>query len=340
MGSWRDGPVQSVSQKRAHPARTLALWLSIGLWVVVAVSYWLRPDALAAITAWPVWMWPVPGIGLALIGHTRNRRCAMLAVSALWLVWSMLQAEEPRSLIRALLWKGSQHITVRDSVKLRVVSLNCTGGSLPAAEEVIACCPDIVLLQESPGKEEVKRLARKLFGRDGKAVCGVDTSVLIGRAMQRISSPRELSAFCTGATICVKADRKIGVFSVRLMPPALRTDLWSFRCWSVYATDRRLRREQAMEIARHLARLPSDLPIIVGGDMNVPAGDGSLGPLWPHLRDCFTEAGRGWGNTVLNDFPVLRFDQVWATRNIRVMSVTSRKTFHSDHRMVVCDLLL
>jgi len=321
--------------------RSLFLCMSAVLWIIVLSAYWFRPDQLAAITAWPVWVWQVPGIGLALIGYTRNRRHIVLAVSTVWLVWSMTEAEESRSIARALFMKGqSKHITLRDSVKLRIVSLNCAGGSLSTAEEVIAYRPDIVLLQESPGKEEVKCLARKLFGRDGRVVCGIDTSVLFGRSGRGISLHRELGAFCTGATIFVRENRKIGVFSVRLMPPAFRTDLWSFRCWSEYAADRRLRREQVAQIAQHLKLLPSDLPIIVGGDMNAPAGDGSLKPLRSHLRDGFTEAGRGWGNTVLNDFPVLRFDQVWATRKLRVMSVTSHKTLRSDHRMVVCDLLL
>jgi hypothetical protein len=76
--------------------------MSTVLWIIVLSAYWFRPDQLAAITAWPVWVWQVPGIGLALIGYTRNRRRAVLAVSTVWLIWSMTQAEESRSIARAL----------------------------------------------------------------------------------------------------------------------------------------------------------------------------------------------------------------------------------------------
>ena len=60
--------------------------------------------------------------------------------------------------------------------------------------------------------------------------------------------------------------------------------------------------------------------------------------LTPRLRDPFREAGRGWGDTITNDLPFLRIDQVWVSREFRPVSVVARRTRRSDHRMVVCDL--
>jgi endonuclease/exonuclease/phosphatase (EEP) superfamily protein YafD len=57
------------------------------------------------------------------------------------------------------------------------------------------------------------------------------------------------------------------------------------------------------------------------------------------LRDAFREAGAGWQNTATNDFPLLRFDQVWVSEHWRVNRLSVKKSEHSDHRTVVCDLI-
>ena len=85
---------------------------------------------------------------------------------------------------------------------------------------------------------------------------------------------------------------------------------------------------------------PLSAHLIVGGDFNAPPRDAALTPLRPRLFDTFTEAGRGWGNTGTNDYPLFRVDQIWASRGFKAESVTAHKTIHSDHRMVVCDLVL
>ncbi|WP_161625809.1 endonuclease/exonuclease/phosphatase family protein [Singulisphaera acidiphila] len=80
------------------------------------------------------------------------------------------------------------------------------------------------------------------------------------------------------------------------------------------------------------------MPIILGGDLNAPQRDAAFRSFSPRLQDTFGEAGRGWGNTIINDFPFLRIDQVWASRSLRVLKVVVEKTRHSDHRVLICDL--
>jgi vancomycin resistance protein VanJ len=93
-------------------------------------------------------------------------------------------------------------------------------------------------------------------------------------------------------------------------------------------------------VAWQIDRVPPFVPLIVGGDFNAPAGDRIYRALPPRLRSTFRDGGKGWGNTVLNDFPIARIDQIWASDHFRTATVVARKTVNSDHRMVICDLLL
>ena len=78
--------------------------------------------------------------------------------------------------------------------------------------------------------------------------------------------------------------------------------------------------------------------MIVGGDFNAPQRDAALSVLGPQLRDAFPEAGQGWGDTIINEAPFLRIDQVWISPTLHPRTVTAHRTIHSDHRLVVCDL--
>jgi endonuclease/exonuclease/phosphatase (EEP) superfamily protein YafD len=89
-----------------------------------------------------------------------------------------------------------------------------------------------------------------------------------------------------------------------------------------------------------LQELPHDLPVVVGGDFNEPGGDPLLRSVLPGLRDCFSVAGVGWGDTLINELPVWRVDQIWVSEHFRSEIVRARRTVNSDHRIVVCDLSL
>jgi endonuclease/exonuclease/phosphatase family metal-dependent hydrolase len=133
---------------------------------------------------------------------------------------------------------------------------------------------------------------------------------------------------------------EIDCVSVRLVPPVLSLNLLSWDCWQAQAANRKERQEQVAQLAQYLGAGPSESLAVVGGDFNAPQGDGSLAPLRHRFRDSFAEGGGGWGNTVTNDFPVLRFDQVWISSGLRAVAVSAHKTQHSDHRMVICDLVI
>jgi vancomycin resistance protein VanJ len=332
-------------------AQTVTLSLSAALCVAASICCGLRPDACAAVTIFPVWVWIVPGLLLAALGLSRKRKRPALAVSLLWLLFLVLFAEEPASLARAAIGGGpaiegpsqpgagsSEPGAARRRDELRVVSLNCAGGSLAAAREVAEYQPDIVLLQESPSRHEVEHLARELFPGEGGALWGVDASILARGRVVPAAQPADLRICCVHAHVRLTSGLETEVVSLRLMPAVVRTDLWSPGCWREQTANRQARREQLRAIVRQIDPLPAAAPLILGGDFNAPAGDAIFRLLRPRLHDTFRESGMGWGDTILNETPLVRIDQVWASERFRAVAVHARQTRNSDHRMVICDL--
>jgi endonuclease/exonuclease/phosphatase (EEP) superfamily protein YafD len=89
-----------------------------------------------------------------------------------------------------------------------------------------------------------------------------------------------------------------------------------------------------------LSDTASTSPLVVGGDFNTTPLDTAFDALRPRLADSFARAGLGWGATGTNDWPLFRVDQVWTNSSIIPTQVSAAKTIHSDHRMVVCDVIL
>jgi endonuclease/exonuclease/phosphatase (EEP) superfamily protein YafD len=140
--------------------------------------------------------------------------------------------------------------------------------------------------------------------------------------------------------LTLAAGPTIEIISLRLAPPLVRYDLWSPSCWTEHAAIRRQHRAETEALVKALSATPAERPILIGGDCNAPAGDGALQVWNDRLHDAFIQAGRGWGCTVLNLAPVLRFDQLWCSDKLRARGVWSVKTRHSDHRLVVGDFEL
>jgi vancomycin resistance protein VanJ len=315
--------------------RLVALGASLGLLVFMTVCYAFRPDVCAAVTVWPAWIWSVVGLLIAASAFRRKRNRPVLTVAAFWAVYLLTFSEEvlsPLSLIKPV------QSPVSDAAGLRIVSLNCAGGDMQAALEVGHYSPNIVLLQESPSRREVEEVGRKLFGSEAGVLYGIDASILVRGKVEPRSLPISLSSYFVQARVTVKG-MQAEVFCTRLLPAVFREDLWSPSCWTAHAENRRVRRQWLRPIAQRVNALPADLPIVLGGDFNAAQGDAVFRLLQPHLRDTFAEAGTGWGNTITNDMPFLRIDQVWVSRHFRARSVMAYKTVHSDHRMVVCDLV-
>jgi len=317
--------------------KALALGLSGLLWLVVAWSYWKRPDLCAALTIWPAWFWLGPGLFLGLLGWSRRRKWLGAVVLAAWLVFLLVFVEEPRSLVRLGRWPSQEWESARLRGRaLRVVSLNCAGEE-KAAVEVAQYHPDIVLLQEPPKRGEVERLAERLFGRDAGVLRTVDGSIIVHGSLLPVHQV-EAKHFAEARAL-LASGIEVEVVSTHLFSPAYNFELWSKECWNAQTDRRQEHRRQMREIAIKVGYLPKEVPLIIGGDFNAPAGDAIFRVFRPRLHDAFREGGRGWGNTVFNELPLTRIDQVWVSSQFRAVAVVAKRTENSDHRMVICDLI-
>jgi vancomycin resistance protein VanJ len=311
----------SESKNRAR----LVLWLRVlnALTLLfLAVAYWQRLDGLYALTIYPPVAWFVGGVAFTLIGSRRHRVTAFWVLAVAWITFFLTFADEPHQWI-GLLHRGSPE-------DLRVISLNCAGGTPEAAQEAMATQPAIVLLQESPSREDIERTARRVYGREVSVLTGIDGSIVADGRIEPVALPRGTNDFIA-AKVYLAGRGPIFVVSVRMLPPVFRIDYWSPECWEAYAQNHAIHREELAEIATWVRANAGELPVIVGGDMNVPPDPRVFRP----LADWLDEATRDSGYTAVNEFPLARIDQIWV-RGLRPVRSEAVRTVNSDHRMVRC----
>lgn len=319
--------------------QVLVLGPSALLWLIVTLAYWFQPDSWAALLVFPRWLWLIPGLLLALIGWTRRRKLPACVVTVLWILYAVVFVQELSSLVRSQQWPSPEWQAARENGKaIRVISLNCEGGNEDAAAEVIKYQPDVVLFQESPVRPKLQALTEK-FGTDFELLSGPDVSMLVRGRIKPFPLQEPWNIPFTHAKVDLAAGFTAEVIVVRLLPYDISIDLWSPECWRKQHQNRLKQQQQIEWILRRIESIPPNVPLIVGGDFNMPGGDISLRALRSRLRDTFRERGSGWGNTLANNIPVLRVDQIWTSEHFRPASVVARRTVHSDHRMVVCDLI-
>ena len=204
-------------EKNITPERKIRLIISIFflsvsavLWVFLFFSFFFQPEALSAATIVPPWMLAVMGLFLTLLGYSKRVRKPMVAMIGLWLVFLLVFAEEPWSLIRfrsesaVAAWESDR----RQGKAIRVVSLNCAG-SEDAALEAFLQDPDIVLLQESPGRKKVEELARRFFKGESFSLWHFDTSLVTRGTL--LSDPAQPLPFCTFARKTRRSDHRMVV---------------------------------------------------------------------------------------------------------------------------------
>jgi vancomycin resistance protein VanJ len=275
---------------------------SIALCIASALVFWIQPDAFAAILVLPHWLWIFPGLALALLGWTRQRKRLVLVAVSLWFLYAVFFMQEWRSVFRFR--TQSVQATAANGKTVRVVSLNCSAGDENAAAEVGNYHPDIALFQETPLRPIVQRLAPRVLGPDAQVLSGSDVSLIAYGKLTPITPGNAQSAPFGHARIELPSGLVAEVFTIRLHPYGIRADLWSPDCWREQRANREHQREQLKWLAREVEKVPADVPVILGGDFNLPAGDKLFRILDGRIHDTFLTAGRGWGDTLDNDFPI------------------------------------
>jgi vancomycin resistance protein VanJ len=308
---------------------------SASLWLITTICYFGVWDQVAAITVFPQWSWAIIGILTAAVAWRLLRPITQIPflLFGLWLLATLYFADNLVPVLRGIVHGGSPSSRPREET-FRVVTLNCAS-SPEAAREVMKFHPDIVLLQESPTSNQVAELAREWFADSASFLVGWDCAIVSRFPVKAVD--RRPAAHTTRAILVLPGQREILVTSLRLTPPLGRTDLWRPAVWNAYCDDRRLRRRELRAVLE-AEPAKGDLPEVMGGDFNAPAGD-AIYKLLNDYRDSHRAAGRGWGNTALNTIPAFRPDQIWLNR-LTAISSYGVKTMHSDHRMVVADVSL
>lgn len=330
-------PVSRTESRLDRVVARITTGVTLLLWVGLSICYAVQPDACAAATVYPSWCWFVCGLGLALILLRAQRRRMALASIGLWFLFLVVFADTPLSLWRGL-WQDADpawRAQEGDAIPLRVISLNAHGSSraVAALKQFEA---DLILIQETPSAIQLRDISRSLLGENAGLLAGVDSTILSRASLEPVASTVGFMI----AKVKLKSGQEIGVVSLRLTPPPFRSDLWNPECWRAYRDQRIRQRDELRVLSQRLAALPAGLPLIVGGDFNVNPRDPVFRELPPRLRDAFSSAGVGWGNTIINEAPFLRIDQVRCDDRFQPVRVVAQRAEDTDHRAVIADLLL
>lgn len=240
---------------------------------------------------------------------------------------------------------------------LRVVTFNIHAGTdqrrQPSVDRIGALldslAPDVVLLQE------VDRGTRRSGGADHLAILAERTGLTpsFGRAMEfdggeygtailsrlpivrvrTIPLPVEVPEALSGRYYEPRA----------LLHAVLSTPAGPLHVLGTHLDHGRLpvfRHTQMMELLAHLAgEVPAGEPLVLAGDLNAAPDRPEIRALSLHLRDAWTECGRGDPLTFPADTPRTRIDYVFM-RGVECSSTVVVPTQVSDHRPVVVDLRL
>ena len=89
-----------------------------------------------------------------------------------------------------------------------------------------------------------------------------------------------------------------------------------------------------------LKKLISETPykMIVSGDFNDPPMSYTYHQISELLQDAFMESGKGLGGTFVGPFPSYRIDYIFHSPEIVPNNFKRGKNYHSDHRMLECEL--
>jgi endonuclease/exonuclease/phosphatase (EEP) superfamily protein YafD len=329
------------SDKHKKMATSLSkslLFISTLLCFALFLVYIVEPDLCAAITFWPIWISAIPGIALALIAASTNKKTG-LAIILIWLLLVVIMAEEPLSLLRSCLYFNRDCKNSCPTGRcLRVISFNCASANFDVAEELIRYAPDIVLLQESPRGKDIETLTQKLFSGRGEFALEGDTAILARGRVRKADVGGKCCFFMIAARVYLFSGLEIETISVHLAPPTAAVNLLSPACWREHFKDRRQRLKEIISIEKHLETITPNVPLIVGGDFNAVLWRKANKVLSSKLNDTFQQSGIGWPGTGPAHFPLWRIDQIWVSKHFKPVKVWSEPSKNSDHRIVICDL--
>lgn len=216
---------------------------------------------------------------------------------------------------------------------IRLVVYNVSGGHERAAVRAVLAAvePDVVCLVEAPPRLSLRRIASgtglRVAVRSGARRLGV--TVLTGERVRVVNATHHDLTPHDGSPERSVAQAIVGVGSVRLAVVAVQLGL-----------NPDIRTAHREELERILAKL--DVPIVVGADLNEPAGGPNVTRLGEVLLDAFAVAGQGAGHTFPNPDPITRKTYAFVARSLAVIRAwvptEAPTSTASHHRPVVVEL--
>jgi endonuclease/exonuclease/phosphatase (EEP) superfamily protein YafD len=316
--------------------------LSFSLLLLTLFCFAWQPDHFTAFTVLPIWVWGGLGMIISLKAWYFLRARFSLLLTACWALTLLIAADEARVLThlgKSPPLPGPAQPHAGQNV-LRVITLNCAAFQHgdPSAD-LAAWKPDIVLLQDAY-PHHVQRIARSLFGDQGNFRAHQTNGIVTHWKFQnQTHHPSQRNIL---ATLIMPDGRPITIVNIHLASAATNLRFWDRLAWREHRINRALRLRELTLTHRMLTqttRFP-ETPTLLGGDFNAPATDIVHRKLVKDFVNVFATVGRGWGNTYHRRFPIQRIDHLYTTRHFTPVRCRAVATRHSDHRMVVADLIL
>ena len=320
---------------------------SLALHFLTVLAFARQPDLLAAFTVLPIWIWGGLGLLFSSLAFYFLRAPLSLVVTGVWAFTILLGADEARVIANfgtEAPEKGTA-LPINGKQPIRVITLNVAEFDFGDPTEDLAVWePDIILLQEV-ATNQAKAIADRLYQGSGDFRCYAGNGVVTRwRITREVRNPDPKFLFFNH-NVTVETPEGIAIEVVNFHLSQATTDLrlWRPSVWKEHQANRRQRQVEtavALRILEDTCNFPGTQPVILGGDFNAPPSD----PLQKQLRrdfdDAFITAGTGWGNTYQRRIPVLRIDQIHASRHFTPVRSRAATTRESDHRMVIADLIL
>lgn len=316
--------------------------LSLLLYLFTVVCYVTLPDAFAAYTVMPIWLWGGAGLLLLAIAFYFFKARFSILLSGVWILTLLMGSDEAKALLHLGMEvpQCGPATPYHGKPVLRVMTFNTANFYFGnPTEEIAAWEPDIILLQQTNPALTIQ-IAERVF--QGK---GEFRTVLFNGVISRWKIRKESADPKTRSQqieIETPDGRLLTVVNVHLATAATDLQLWTKSAWRDHGKNRKLRKKEISQILQTLQQSssPAETSIIFGGDFNSPSTDVIHRRLSKEFVDAFSKVGTGWGNTFHSRFPILRIDHIYTSQHLTPVRCRAIKTLKSDHRYVVADFLI
>lgn len=299
---------------------------------------WLIPTALMFAPRW-VWLAPIGGLAIAAGLGRRKGRWALLGAELLLVLGPLMGFSAP---IRSLYARPARGFPVR------ILSLNLDGDNAKP-ERVIELIEknkiDVVFLQEYrsgflPARLDEYFTARKWTrGAGNRVLTRLTVASVPKEAKWDFARPNLWSAEADRLVVKASDGRLFGIVSLHL--PTMRHGLNALSQGDFTLARRHLawRFEQCGNALAATDELGS-MPILIGGDFNMPTESRIFRFLARSYRIAYDEAGWGYGYTKPSRPPWIRIDHVIGTAEWFFKSARVGADVGSDHLPLIVEAIL